>query len=386
MSPNAEDIAHWSSVLFEGEQTLEHVVETMKKDRHAYTIKQAKTGYRGNWFLWDKETDDAVLLTHAFVVAYSTPLDTGNFVPEGCTAPEGMFDSQLRREPGPRAQINITYDYSVDTNLAEYVEFFETWVKGIPDFNKVKRERSKWMTPSYIADSSRHTVSIPIFQRKTAFNCKDGKYEVPYDVNPWIAEASFPHNQQWIPNPAIVRVLELGNDETLIDVLKSSDDPSLSSGDLVKMTFKVNFAVGPSSWTSNYMPIQIIRVGRVNRDLSTPVVHSENAESYNLPKVGDKLGTYITKGTKSKKERHKSEEWDSDAFDEETDVDQKEASSLKEPTDKGRTRQAGRKGKGKMTLDTEDEMTSDPGLQEEAPKRDRDEPGKKKRHAKAKPK
>ncbi|KAF6758166.1 hypothetical protein DFP72DRAFT_845133 [Ephemerocybe angulata] len=363
-----EDTAHWSSVTFEGEQTLEHVMEALRARPSSYTISQAKTGYRGNWFLWDKETDEAVLLTHAFTVAYSTPLDTGNFVPEGCTAPEGMYDSQMRREPGPRAQVNITFDYGMDPNLSEYVDFLETWVQGIPEFNKAKRARSNWMTPAYIAESSRHTVSIPVFQRKNAFNCKDGKYEVPYEVHPWIAEASVPNNQHWIPNPSIVRVLERGVDDTLVDVLLESETPALKSGDLVKMTFKVNFAVGPSSWTSNYMPVQIIRVGRVDRDLSTPAVHSEDPEVYNLPRAGEKLD---------------------DAFDEESDVEDK-ASNLLQRSVKAENRGTKRKidtaiEEGSL-LETEDETTSESGAPDETQLKQPLYTGKRKRYPKGKAK
>ena len=42
--------------------------------------------------LWDTETEDVVIATHAFVVKYASPIETGNFVPEEYEIPDGMFE------------------------------------------------------------------------------------------------------------------------------------------------------------------------------------------------------------------------------------------------------------------------------------------------------
>ncbi|KAJ2920125.1 hypothetical protein MD484_g286, partial [Candolleomyces efflorescens] len=274
---------HWSNSRLSQEETpLNSVSDRITHNPTSYTI-QRSAEYRGIWQLWDVETDTAVVATHAFVVDFASDLKTGNFVPDGERPPNNMLEYQCKREPSMLAQVSIAFDTREDMSN------IEDWLVKIPDFNTLKKPRSTWMSPrsSNELNHHRYIVNSPLFQKRTAFNCPDGKYTVNYEVHPWIAKHCVPHDRSWIPNPTLVSILD-GQTETLlnIDDVPSSD---LDTGDIVKMKFKITFSVNRVNWSTNLVPLQIIRVGRTDSTVqSTPNATGDNDDIV-LLKPGQKL-------------------------------------------------------------------------------------------------
>lgn len=141
------------------------------------------------------------------------------------------------------------------------------------------------MSPTYVMNQSKYTVTSQLFQAKTAFNSKANTYSVPYEVHPWIRDACIPHNPSWIPNPGRVQFFD-GQEGNMDDLLKSKD-PILRAGDLIKLTFKIVFTIGREMWNMQFVPIQAIRVGQI--DTSGGAYHIEDHKPIILPKLGDRL-------------------------------------------------------------------------------------------------
>ena len=67
--------------------------------------------------LWDVETDNVAVVTHAFIVRWTSPLDTGNYVPEGKSKPDNLTEGSRRSEPGPNVQLSVAFDCKSDDSV-----------------------------------------------------------------------------------------------------------------------------------------------------------------------------------------------------------------------------------------------------------------------------
>lgn len=143
------------------------------------------------------------------------------------------------------------------------------------------------MSPSYVANNLKYSMTSQLFQTKTAFNCKQDGYSVPYPVHEWIQEHSYPHNPAWIPNPNVVQFFEL--QDGLLKDMRNIDDPVLHGGDMVKTTFKIVVTNGRETWNIGLIPIQIVRVGRIDRSNMAPFMQMEDHQPVEISKDGDRV-------------------------------------------------------------------------------------------------
>lgn len=148
------------------------------------------------------------------------------------------------------------------------------------------------MSPTYIANNMKFTVTSQLFQSKNAFNCKDGAYKVDYPVHPWIVENCVPHNPLWIPNPNVVQFYNV-EDMTLHRMCESKD-PELQPGDVVKMSSKLIVYSGRDTWTASFVPWQILRVGKLDKVDIGPAVQMEDTRPSYLPKEGQTITMVIS--------------------------------------------------------------------------------------------
>lgn len=61
--------------------------------------------------------ENVAVVTHAFVVRWTSPLDSGNFVPNGQPTPENLNEAGCKSEPGPNAQLSIAFDTNNDDSI-----------------------------------------------------------------------------------------------------------------------------------------------------------------------------------------------------------------------------------------------------------------------------
>ncbi|RXW20330.1 hypothetical protein EST38_g5514 [Candolleomyces aberdarensis] len=301
---------HWSRSRLSGDETpLLLIAERISTGPSSRYTLQRSAEYRGLWQLWDTDSDSAVVATHAFVIDFASDLKSGNFVPDGEKPPNDMLDYQCKREPGLQAQISLAFDTREDMSVYRCVknchcQAIEDWLFKVPDFNTLKKPRSSWMSPKKDNEANHHRyiVNSSLFQKRTAFNCSDGKYTVGYEVHPWVERNCVPHNRSWIPNPSLVSVMDRLTGP-LLDI-RDIAESDLDQGDIVKMKFKVTFSVTRSNWLTTLVPIQVVRVGRVDATAPQNSTHSGDHEGVVLLKPGTKL-TLVPELTNQKTEKRK---------------------------------------------------------------------------------
>lgn len=107
MEVTAEDVDRWSKqCLLDGEIPLARLIDHLKKSPRSYTVARSpkyKTRLTVSGpslglgllnaprFQLCSKSGEAALVSHAVVVKYATPVDTGNFVPPGNSLPDGVF-------------------------------------------------------------------------------------------------------------------------------------------------------------------------------------------------------------------------------------------------------------------------------------------------------
>lgn len=167
------------------------------------------------------------------------------------------------------------------------IQALEDWIISQPAFDPGQRPRNPWMSPTYIANNMKFTVTSQLFQSKNAFNCKDGAYKVDYPVHPWIKENCVPHNPLWIPNPNAVQFYDM--QDMKLQRMADGDRPELQPGDIVKMTSKLIVYSGRDTWTASFVPWQILRVGRLDKVDIGPAIQVEDHRPSFLPKDGETI-------------------------------------------------------------------------------------------------
>ena len=83
--------------------------------------------------LWDVETDNVAVVTHAFIVRWTSPLETGNYVPEGKSKPDNLTEGSRRSEPGPNVQLSVAFDCKTDDSVHRSLAVSHAPVTSIPN-------------------------------------------------------------------------------------------------------------------------------------------------------------------------------------------------------------------------------------------------------------
>ncbi|KAF6754151.1 hypothetical protein DFP72DRAFT_900525 [Ephemerocybe angulata] len=292
MITELEDLQRLQSVTCSSKETpLIELVDRLIATPTRYILKRSNL-QQSHFLIWDTETKDYAVFTHAFAVRQAMHPATGNYVPPGHAPPDGLLESQIKTEPGPYAQLSITLDARLDPKLHEQLSIIESWAKADSGFSTTGRGRNPWMSPVSIANNGRYVVNSPLFIGKTVFNSKDDGLVAMYKVHPWVLEGT-KAEPLWLPNPNLVRILHLNDDRTLVE-LADSPNPLLNLGDVVKMTFKFIFTSYGQYWNMSCCPIQIIRLTQLDKSIYGSIPNPEDNGRLNLPQAGEKLADFFS--------------------------------------------------------------------------------------------
>ncbi|KAF6743186.1 hypothetical protein DFP72DRAFT_1080667 [Ephemerocybe angulata] len=292
MAATIEDLRKLSRMKFSPKQvTLRELLAGLEKGTEVFSLKRSHQ-FPSNLVVWDNAQNDFVVCTHAFVVRFASPLNSGNFCPDGAQLPEGLREQARRREPSLMCQVSISFDMRAEPDLPNRLAFIEDWGKGPAGFPTEGKSRNPWNSPGSVAAGQRFSVASNVFQKRTGYNVKDDRYEVPYEVHPWVSQFTVPHNPSWIPNPNLVRVLHKRRNNVLEPIEKASN-PKLDPGDVVTMSFKVAFSATGLFWNMSFVPIQIIRIGQMKESELDSGGHAEDHAKLALPRIGERLRAFM---------------------------------------------------------------------------------------------
>lgn len=143
------------------------------------------------------------------------------------------------------------------------IQKLEEHAMSRPGFNKYEKKRREWQNHVSEVARSKYQVTTRLFTKRPS--PKDGARppDVDYDVHPWIAKALVETKSPFMPNPDRAKYYEY-LDKTLRQLSKSAT-PRFQRGDIICMSFRFGFYIGAMSWTSELLPMELIRVGTVSK-------------------------------------------------------------------------------------------------------------------------
>ncbi|OJT14310.1 hypothetical protein TRAPUB_9171 [Trametes pubescens] len=242
---------------------LQHAVDALKNNE---SFIEARMEYSGRWTMCSAENrlgnHDAVFHTAA-IWTWNADLQTGNFVPANETAPTKIAENRVQDQPNYLCQFSYAVDTTRDKSLYDAQKTFENHVKSQPGFNRLNKPRRKWQEGEGSFDSS-YIFVAPMFLRRGLPSTAHKEQAIGYPLHPWIAAATAP-GKPFFANPDRPVVFEVV-DGTLKDINECTP-PALQYGDLVWISFVVEFIVGGAAWNPNFIPVEIVRVGSVSREL-----------------------------------------------------------------------------------------------------------------------
>ncbi|KAJ3548226.1 hypothetical protein NMY22_g1347 [Coprinellus aureogranulatus] len=263
------DIEEWSSVCYGDEIPLSEVADMLRNNPKACSLQPAESTNRSSLVLstgdGNDEGETPLLITHAFIIRYATPLETGTFVPDGETLPKGITQYNRKTEPGLQVNISLSFDVSMDREFHSHIAALEEWAKSQPKIKGTGRPKSRtaWNNLADVAAQSKFTVTSRVFRpadgarRKRKAESKKTS-ALGYALHPWIKEATAARDAEWEPNPDRVQFFHKEGD--IMIRIEDSANPSLRYGDLTKVLFKVMFTASTATWGMSFSPVQVMRV------------------------------------------------------------------------------------------------------------------------------
>ncbi|EIW63226.1 uncharacterized protein TRAVEDRAFT_87590, partial [Trametes versicolor FP-101664 SS1] len=200
----------------------------------------------------------------AGVIKWGSDPETGNFVLEGQKAVvTNIYDR--RTVPGSLCQFSYALDTHSDKSIWAAQKAFEDYVITVAGFNKGSKDRRTWQDGTG-ADrpNSYYVFSSQVFVKRVGVT-KHREANIDYELHPWIAAVTKGPKTEYFANPDRPKLLEPYGGK--LRNIKDSDSPQLKKGDVVWISFSVSFLLGGDTWTTNFTPFEIIRVGAVSADL-----------------------------------------------------------------------------------------------------------------------
>ncbi|KAH9854422.1 hypothetical protein C2E23DRAFT_713065, partial [Lenzites betulinus] len=195
----------------------------------------------------------------AAVWRWNSHLETGNFVPTGAVVETRVAESRVYINN--LCQFSYAINTHVDQSIWDAQKAFEQFVAKADGFNRTGKKRRPWQDSA--TPTSSFVMSSQIFTRRPGGSARKD-VQVPYTVHPWIQEA-VKKDPNYMPNPARPKMFELS--EGALVAIKDCDPPYIAKGDVVWISFAVEFIVGASSWSTTFIPYEIVRVGTAAADL-----------------------------------------------------------------------------------------------------------------------
>ncbi|KAJ7815295.1 hypothetical protein B0H13DRAFT_1924265 [Mycena leptocephala] len=254
------ELSPWQSKRFRDyELPWVKAAESLLGDRPLIEIRPNKDGSR--WTVFNKATDKIAIFSHASVWCWASPPQTGNFVPEGEVAPDGVHSSRILPELSKKIETSYAFNTQDDPGFYMSARILEDHATSIKGFNKYKKRRRSWQQGETDYARRRFIFSARLVIRKNPHNAKDGPAPVPpYQLHPWIKDALDAQRFQiWMPNPEMPSILDY--DEGKLQMLKPTTSQYFKNGDIVWFSFALSFDINANNWMPEYKPLDFVRVG-----------------------------------------------------------------------------------------------------------------------------
>ncbi|KAI0661157.1 hypothetical protein C8Q70DRAFT_911754 [Cubamyces menziesii] len=200
----------------------------------------------------------------ACIFKWGSDPEVGNYVPNGATAFCRVPEGRIQTQPNYLCQFSYVMDTSRDRQIWDAQKAFEDYIQRIPGFNKAQKNRRTWQDGS-VADgpASSYVFTSQVFMKR-APTTQHREADISYQLHDWIKAATGPKSS-YFANPDRPEVFDLCEGE--LRSIKAATPPYLRGGDLVWISFSVEFVIGLDLWHTSLVPLEIIRVALLSSDL-----------------------------------------------------------------------------------------------------------------------
>ncbi|KAH9848706.1 hypothetical protein C2E23DRAFT_738930 [Lenzites betulinus] len=253
---------YWKNYTFSDSYTnLQDAVDTVNTSDN---FLQARQVYPSRWLcLKDSKGVEEAIFHTAAIYRWGTNDETGNFVLSGKQAESGVPD---RTEPSTLCQFSYGIDTHRDKTIWKAQKAFEEYVAGVQGFNKAQKKRRPWQDGTTAEKpNSMFVFNSQVFVKRNQAT-KHREAHIPYELHDWIKAVTVDSpRSEYFANPDRPALLEPQQGQ--LCSIKKSSPPAMQKGDLVWMSFSVQFIIGSDTWSTTFVPYEIVRVGTVAQDL-----------------------------------------------------------------------------------------------------------------------
>ncbi|KAJ7040618.1 hypothetical protein C8F04DRAFT_1253938 [Mycena alexandri] len=266
-----DELAPWKHKRFrEYDLSWTRASESLSTDKPLIEARPNKIGSK--WTIFDKATDKIAIFHHVGVWMWASPPSTGNLVPDGESAPEGLMASvpALRVSVlDRRAETSYCINTQDDPSFYAAAKAVEDYVTSLEDFNKHKRVRRPWQTGESEFTRRRFILASRLVVRRTPHNTKDGApYSAPYALHPWVEDTlKAQTTPTWVPNPETPSIIDYVDGK--LNMLKPKTNRYFEAGDIVWFSFALTFEINANNWMPEYKPLDFVRVGKLSASSET---------------------------------------------------------------------------------------------------------------------
>ncbi|KAI1786565.1 hypothetical protein LXA43DRAFT_897731 [Ganoderma leucocontextum] len=280
-----EALDYWKNTTFSQHYLkLGDVVESLRKPCHGGHLVDARQEYAARWVLCPPRGRKPATMWTAAVWRWNSDLDTGNFVPPGETTPARLPESRIQTMPNNMCRFTYVLDTTHDKSLWDAQKVFEEYVMNANKFNPGKKGRREFQNG--LGYTQTFHLSSQIFVKRSA-HTRTKEASRTYPLHNWIKNGTkkgmpfFANNEK--------PVLFEPDKEGGLRPLSEGFPPTLKVGDLVWMSFSVEFFIGNMFWSTNFIPYEIVRVGSVALEL-LPNINKEFDEDVEEEEPRERLG------------------------------------------------------------------------------------------------
>ncbi|KAI1785503.1 hypothetical protein LXA43DRAFT_1065835 [Ganoderma leucocontextum] len=255
-----EALDYWKNTTFSQHYLkLGDVVESLRKPRHGGHLVDARQEYAARW----------VPIAHA---SFALP-EGGNLRLCGRRQFGGgtriwtQGTSFRLEKPLQLASQRVAYTMH-DKSLWDAQKVFEEYVMNANKFNPGKKGRREFQNG--LGYTQTFHLSSQIFVKRSAYT-RTKEASRTYPLHDWIKNGT------------------KKDEEGGLRPLSEGFPPTLKVGDLVWMSFSVEFFIGNMFWSTNFIPYEIVRIGSVALEL-LPNIKKEFDEDVEEEEPRERLG------------------------------------------------------------------------------------------------
>lgn len=141
------------------------------------------------------------------------------------------------------------------------LQTLESLVDTNTEFNKHGKPKRNWQTAENPTTNHRYVATAKLFMRKTPFNVAAN---IPYKVHPWLQAVGDDPASRWMPNKDRPNLFHFQSTDSPRFLQVDYGKGGLQKGDILWMSFIVTFSMRAQGWSTGLMPLDIIRVGKLD--------------------------------------------------------------------------------------------------------------------------